>query len=232
MFKHNLILAFRNFRRYKSSFIINLFGLTSGLACTLFIYLWVNDEINMDTFHEKESQLYQVMEHQKYADNIMTTTSTPGLLSETLAEKYPEIEYAITTTWINNHTITFENKNVEAEGYHVSKDFFNIFSYGLVQGDPDQVLADKYAIVISEELAESVFGTTENVVGKTIELQHKDNFIVSGVFKPTPKRSRYEFDFVLSYPHILQQKLSHNFLSYPKHHIETIAKKVNTFITV
>ena len=108
MFKHNLLLAFRNFLRYKSSFLINLIGLTSGLACTLFIYLWVNDELNMDNFHEKESQLYQVMEHQKYAEDIMTTTSTPGLLSETLADKFPEVVYAITTTWIDDNTFTFE----------------------------------------------------------------------------------------------------------------------------
>ena len=199
MFKHNLILAFRNFKRYKSSFIINLIGLTSGLACTLFIYLWVNDELNVNKFHQKESQLYQVMEHQQYADDIMTTTSTPGLLSETLAEKFPEVEYAITTTWIEDYTVTFDDKNTVAEGYHVSKDFFNIFSYGLEQGDPDQVLADKYSIVISEEMAENVFGTHENVIGKSIQLEHKDNFIISGVFKGTPGNSSYQFDFVVSF---------------------------------
>ena len=199
MFKHNLLLAFRNFLRYKSSFLINLIGLTSGLACTLFIYLWVNDELNMDNFHEKESQLYQVMEHQKYAEDIMTTTSTPGLLSETLAEKFPEVVYAITTTWIDDNTFTFEDKNVKGRGYHVSKDFFNIFSYGLVQGDPDQVLEDKYSIVISEELADKIFGTHENIIGKSLTLQHKDDFIVSGVFKGTPVNSSFQFDYVLSF---------------------------------
>ena len=199
MFKHNLLLAFRNFLRYKSSFLINLIGLTSGLACTLFIYLWVNDELNMDNFHEKESQLYQVMEHQKYAEDIMTTTSTPGLLSETLADKFPEVVYAITTTWIDDNTFTFEDKNVKGRGYHVSKDFFNIFSYGLVQGDPDQVLEDKYSIVISEELADKIFGTHENIIGKSLTLQHKDDFIVSGVFKVTPGNSSFQFDYVLSF---------------------------------
>lgn len=199
MFKHNLLLAFRNFLRYKSSFLINLIGLTSGLACTLFIYLWVNDELNMDNFHEKESQLYQVMEHQKYAEDIMTTTSTPGLLSETLADKFPEVVYAITTTWIDDNTFTFEDKNVKGRGYHASKDFFNIFSYGLVQGDPDQVLEDKYSIVISEELADKIFGTHENIIGKSLTLQHKDDFIVSGVFKETPGNSSFQFDYVLSF---------------------------------
>lgn len=204
MFKHNLLLAFRNFKRYKSSFLINLIGLTSGLACTLFIYLWVSDELSVNKFHAKDKQLYQVMEHQQYADHIMTTTSTPGLLSETLAEKYPEVEYAITTTWIEDYTVTYDNKNTVAQGYHVSKDFFNIFSYGLEQGNADQVLEEKYSIVISEEMADNVFGNHTDVIGKSLQLQHDDNFIVTGVFKGTPGNSSFQFDFVLSFESTLR----------------------------
>lgn len=204
MFKHNLILALRNFKRYKSSFIINLIGLTSGLACTLFIYLWVNDELNVDKFHKKESQLYQVMEHQQYAEDIMTTTSTPGLLANELKENYPEVEYAATTSWIGDYTLSIGDKNVQAEGFHVGQDYFNIFSYNLLQGDANQVLADKYSIVISEELAENIFGTKDNVLGKTIEIQHKDNLIVSGVFAGTPQNSSYQFDFVMSFEYFLE----------------------------
>ncbi|MEM8568836.1 MAG: ABC transporter permease, partial [Bacteroidota bacterium] len=80
MLKHNLILAYRYFKRFTSSFFINLIGLSTGLACALFIFLWVNDEMSMNTFHEKSNRLYQVLEHQQYADHIMTTTSTPGVL--------------------------------------------------------------------------------------------------------------------------------------------------------
>ena len=204
MFKHNLILAIRNFKRYKSSFLINLIGLTSGLACTLFIYLWVNDELNVDKFHEKESQLYQVMEHQQYAEDIMTTTSTPGLLANELKENFPEVEYAATTSWIGDYTLSLGDKNVQADGLHVGKEYFNIFSYNLVQGAADQVLADKYSIVISEELAENIFGTKDNVIGKTIELQHNQELIVSGVFKGTPQSSSYQFDFVMSFEFFLE----------------------------
>ena len=81
----------------------------------------------MDRFHENESRIYQIMEHQQYADQIMTTTSTPGLLSHELKENYPEVEYAITTAWSSDYTLTFNEKNVQAEGTYVGKDFFNIF---------------------------------------------------------------------------------------------------------
>jgi len=106
MFKHNLILTFRNFKRFKSSFFINLIGLSTGLACTMFIYLWVADEMNTDKHYAKDDQLFQVMEHQQYADHIMTTWSTPGLLARSLKEEFPEIEYAATTTWVNNMTLS------------------------------------------------------------------------------------------------------------------------------
>ena len=100
MLKHFILISIRNFRRYRSSFFINLIGLSSGLACTLLIYLWVADELAMDKFHEHDARLFQVMEHQDYAGEIMTTTSTPGLLGEALMEEIPEMELAATTGWV------------------------------------------------------------------------------------------------------------------------------------
>ncbi|MCK6617953.1 MAG: ABC transporter permease, partial [Cyclobacteriaceae bacterium] len=158
MIRHHLTLLYRNFLRSKGYFIINLSGLTAGLACTLLIYLWVHDELRIDKFHLKEDRLFQVMEHQQYADHIMTTTSTPGLLAETLKEEMPEVEYAATLTWVNTYTLSVGETNIKADGLHVGPDFFNIFSYPLVDGNPDDVLKDKYAIVITPELAIRLFG--------------------------------------------------------------------------
>ncbi|MEQ8243510.1 ABC transporter permease, partial [Fulvivirga sp.] len=199
MLKHNILLTFRSFKRFKSSFFINLIGLTAGLACTLLIYLWVMDELKVDQFHENDARLFRVMEHQQYADHIMTTTSTPGLLAETLKEDFPEIEYAATTTWIDPHTLSIGEHSIKADGYHVGADYFNIFSYGLVQGDPSQVLADKKNIVISKSLARQLFNTDENVIGKVVEYEHDKEFVVSGVFEGTPESSTAKFDFVLSF---------------------------------
>ncbi|HKZ37114.1 MAG TPA: hypothetical protein VJ184_05660, partial [Chryseolinea sp.] len=76
MFRHNVILIYRNFKRFKSTFFINLIGLSTGLACTLLIYLWVNDEWNVDKFHEKESQLFRVMLNDPSSEGIKTSPST------------------------------------------------------------------------------------------------------------------------------------------------------------
>ncbi len=171
MLKHYLLIIYRNFLRAKSYFLINLIGLSTGLACTLFIFLWVRDEVRMNAFHENDARLFQVMEHQQYADEIMTTSSTPGILAETLKEEFPEVQYAATTAWIDKFTLSVKDENsVKAAGYHVGKDYFKIFSYKLVQGDPAQVLEDKFAMVISRDLAKKLFGTEENVVGKMVRI--------------------------------------------------------------
>ena len=187
MVKHSLLLIYRNFQRNRGYFLINLFGLATGLACTLLIYLWVRDELSVNKFHALDDRLYEVMEHQRYADNVMTTTSTPGILAETLKEEFPEVEYAATTTWVEPFTLSIKDHNVKAKGYHVGSDFFTMFSYPLVHGQADQVLDEKFSIVISRDLAKKLFGEEENVVGKTVELQHDKSFIVSGVFENLPR---------------------------------------------
>lgn len=198
MLKHNLVLIYRNFLRAKGFFLINLVGLATGIACTLFIYLWVNDEVTKDKFHAKDSRLFQVMEHQQYAEEIMTTSSTPGILAETLKEELPEVEYAATTSWVNSFTLSFKEKNVKAEGFYVGPDYFNIFSFKLVQGHPDKVLTDKSSIVISSELAKKLFDSEEDVIGKMVELQHNKSYQVTGVFEKVAASS-IQFDFVLSF---------------------------------
>lgn len=199
MLKHSLLLVYRNFLRAKGYFLINLTGLTAGLVCTLLIFLWVQDEFRMNKFHENDARLYQMMEHQKYAEEIMTTSSTPGILAENIKLEMPEVEYSAETTWINDHTLTIGDHNVKGKGFAVGEDFFNIFSFPLVQGDPSVVLKEKLAIVMSEGMAVRLFGTTDNVVGKTIEIDHDKSHHVTGIFKDIGQGSTMNFDFVTTF---------------------------------
>ena len=89
MFRHNILITCRNFLRYKSSFLINLLGLSTGLACTLLIYLWVADELSVDKFHQKDDQLYQVLRNVQRPDGVKTEESTPPRLGESLVEEMP-----------------------------------------------------------------------------------------------------------------------------------------------
>jgi ABC-type antimicrobial peptide transport system permease subunit len=207
MFKHNLLLIYRNFKRYKTTFIINLAGLSAGLACVTLIYLWVTDEINFDKFHKKDRRLYQVMQNFLLADRIFTDEGTPGLLSEALAAEMPEVEEAAVAAYARGGRVTkgiiaFGNTYLKASELHVSKNYFNIFSYRLLIGDNDKVLAEKYSAVISDELALKLFHTTGNAIGKTVEWKRgelSELYIVSGVFKKPPVNSSAQFDLLLSY---------------------------------
>ncbi|MBW3544281.1 MAG: ABC transporter permease [Bacteroidetes bacterium] len=199
MLKHHFLLAFRNFKLFKGSFFINLIGLSTGLACTILIFLWVSDELSIDQFHEKGARLYMMMERQQGVADVEVTETTPGLLGEALAAEMPEVELAVTTSGTEDFTLTVEDKHIRASGHYAGKDFFNVFSYTLLQGDAGQVLKDKTAIVLSEQLAISLFNTTESSIGKTVELPNNKQYMVSGVFAGVPQNASRQFDFVLSF---------------------------------
>jgi putative ABC transport system permease protein len=199
MLRHNFLLTYRNFKRYKSSFLINLVGLSTGLACTFLIYLWVSDEMSVDKFNEKDGRLFRAMEHRVRATGIWTSPTTPGPLGEALVNDMPEVEYAIPTTWPQPTTLSLNDKNITAFGRFAGKDFFNMFSYELIAGDANQVLTDKSSVVISDVLARKLFNTTENVVGKSIDYQHESQLIISGIFKSMPVNASDQFEFVASF---------------------------------
>ena len=204
MLRHNFLITFRSFLRNKSSFLINLSGLSSGLACALLIYLWVSDELGVDKFHDNDKYLYQVFENLKSDGGIRTLFETSGPMAEFLKVEMPEVEYATAVgpaTWagFSNFTLSIGEKNIKAAGQYAGKDYFNIFSYELTHGEKSQVLADKNAIVLSEKLAMALFQTTEGIIGKPVTFQHEREFIVSGIFKGVPANSSAQFDFVLSF---------------------------------
>jgi hypothetical protein len=204
MLQHYLLLSFRTFRRFKSSFFINLVGLSTGLACTLLIYLWVNDELKFDKFYEKDNQLYQVIENRESANGLLTFWTTSGPTATSLAEDMPEVEYAAMALGPQQATLSVGDKNIKSEGKFVSKDYFKVFSHPFINGDSKSVLADKNSIVLSESLAKNLFNTTENITGKMVEFDHDKVFQVSGVYKDLPANSSMQFDFVLSFEKFIE----------------------------
>jgi predicted permease len=206
MFQHHLLLIYRNFKQSKGSFFINLMGLSTGLACALLIYLWVADELSIDKFHQNDSRLFRVMERQQLDNGVVVGDKSAGLLAETLAEEMPEVEYATAVkhySWFSRFVLSAKaHKSIKAIGQFASKDYFQVFSYGLIQGKAQEVLKDKNSIVISDEVALRLFNTTGNLIGKTIEWEYgpdKGQATVSGVFSKVPANSSEQFDFLLPF---------------------------------
>ena len=205
MFKNHLKIAWRTLLKDKQFTFLNVLGLSAGLACTLLIYLWVNDELKFDKFNDKDGQLYQLMEHRTTPGQSPVSDESCGLLGEVIAAQIPEVEYAAALAppeWFQKFTLSAGDKNIKAKGQYAGKDYFNIFSFKFLDGKKDEVLAHKNSIVISDELAKKLFNTTENIIGKDIRFQHDTDFFVSGVFEKVPYHSSQQFDFVLSFEYM------------------------------
>ena len=211
MIRYQLRFIFRNLVRNKSSFFINLIGLSAGFTCAILILLWVTDELSIDKFHRNDKNLYQVMENHQMPQGVTTQAWTPDLLARTLAGERSDIRYASAVMPSNLfekfNLFTADNKLVKASGQFAEPDFFNIFSYQLLEGDPFHVLEGNNSIVISEKMALSLFKTTENIIGKTVDweiLNFRKQAVISGIFKEVPTNSTSRFDFVLSFDCWLQ----------------------------
>jgi putative ABC transport system permease protein len=202
MLKNYFKIAWRNMIRDRQFTLLNLVGLATGLACALLIYLWVTDELSYDKFFANSDQMYQLMELRNYPGHEGISDESSGLLAKTVKAQMPEVEYAAPVApanWFQKFTLTVGDKNIKAVGQYVGEDYFNILSFPLIKGNASNVLKDKSSIVISEDLAIKLFGTTDDVIGKAIRFQHDTTFFVSGIFENIPHNSSIQFDFALSF---------------------------------
>jgi ABC-type antimicrobial peptide transport system permease subunit len=209
MLRNYFTVAWRNLRKDRQFTFLNLLGLSTGLACTLLIYLWVIDELNVDKFHENDNRLFQVLINSQNAGVVSTGTATPGLLAEALAKEMPGVKYATATAptiGLKKTTLSVGNNVTKSVGQYADKDYFNMFSWHLIQGEKDKVLADKNSIVLSKELAIKLFKTTDNIIGKTVIWQQDKPYTVSGIFEGTPVGSSIQFDYIMPYEAFLDAR--------------------------
>ncbi|HVW12624.1 MAG TPA: ABC transporter permease [Mucilaginibacter sp.] len=213
MIKNYLKIAWRNFTKDRQFSILNLIGLSTGLACALLIYLWINDELKIGRFNEKDSQLYQVMVNGHWPDGIQTGENSPGLLARSMKEELPEVEYAVATIHpgglTNDKGIFINGANrAEATAIFAGKDLFDVFSYKLIDGNKDNVLTRPDGVVLSDEMARKLFHTTQNVVGRQVTWNQtglSGTYLITGVFKKLPATSLDQFDVVFNYDYFLSK---------------------------
>jgi putative ABC transport system permease protein len=191
--------AYRHFTRHKSSFLINISGLSIGLACSILILLWVLDEIEVNRFHDDIDRIYQVMEHQMYADgNIFTTSATPGLLAPALVEEVPEIEYAATYSWNIQYLFTNGDNSLKESGIYARPDILNILTFEVLAGNREHWLTEPNTVVISDELSKKLFGI-EDALDQSVLIDGTRLYKIIGVYKPFQNNSTLRFDFILPF---------------------------------
>ncbi|MFC1514222.1 ABC transporter permease, partial [candidate division KSB1 bacterium] len=200
MFRNYLKIAYRNILNHKGYSFINIFGLAIGIACCIIIMLWVLDEISFDKFNKNIDNIYMVNQTQYYANgDERTSYITPGALAAGLKDNYPEFKETVRFFKPGEVMMTFGNKKFfETDLAGTDPAFFDLFSFNLIMGDPEKALDDINSIILTESTVEKYFGRIDPI-GKTISLNNRYDFKITGVMKDVPRTSHIKFDFLVHY---------------------------------
>ncbi|MEP7144036.1 MAG: ABC transporter permease [Ferruginibacter sp.] len=209
MLKNYFKIAWRNLVRNKAFSAINILGLALGMACSLLIILWIQDERSVDGFHANGKQLYQVYERWYYDGKVEASYPTQGLLAQELKRAIPEVKYASSMDYAaqagTQNTFEVGDKVNKMSGRFAGADFFSMFSYPLLQGTAGSALNVPGGIAISRKMAESFFESPERAIGNVIRYENKEDLQVTAVFENIPVNSSQQFDFLRSWTDYVKQ---------------------------
>jgi ABC-type antimicrobial peptide transport system permease subunit len=208
MFRHYIRIAFRNLVRGKAFSAINILGLALGMACSLLIYLWVQDERRVDNFHANGDRLYLVYTRGYQGDQLsQTTENSDGPLPAELKKTIPEVEYA--TGFVRNFRLSLKgdiyesfrvgDKTYKLKGSRAGEDFFKMFSYPLLQGSAGSALKDPGSLAVSRKMAELLFGSPGAAMGKTVRFDDRKDVMVTAVFDDLPSTATDQFDYLMNW---------------------------------
>ncbi|MFT3750498.1 MAG: ABC transporter permease [Agriterribacter sp.] len=187
----------RNLWKNKGYSFLNIFGLAIGITCAGLIFLWVENELTFDNFHTKKDQLYFIRENQKYDSYVATFGSTPAPLAPAMQAEIPGIVNTCRIGGENStNLISIGDRSVYASGGYVDSSFFSMFTFPFTEGNAQSAFPQLYSMVITQSTAKKFFGDDKNVVGKTVRVDNKQDYIISGVIKDIPQNSSVTFEWV------------------------------------
>lgn len=198
MFRNYFKIAWRNLLRNKGFSLINLLGLTIGITCTIFIALWVQDELAYNKFQSNYKTIYKIMAHRDFNNQVFTDENMVLPLAKTIKEKLPQVKNAVVTTHEQSHVLSYGDNTLKKVGYTVSDKFFDMFSWKFIKGNPASALPDAYSIVLTQSAATALFGNTDPL-NKMIKVDNEYDAKVTAIVADVPGNSTFQFDFVNSF---------------------------------
>ncbi|HUX94216.1 MAG TPA: ABC transporter permease [Bacteroidales bacterium] len=231
----NLIrYSIRSFKRQRAYIIINILGLSIGIACSLLITVFVINEASYDNFNVKKERIYRTILNGKISGQEIITSSSPAIMGPTMLREFPEIEDFLRMTG-RGPTVVEYNNQAFTEEHMVEADssFFNFFSIPVLKGDPQNLLNAPRKAVLSESTARKIFGN-ENPIDKTIKIGTDSiRYTVSGVMGDIPGNSHFEANILTSFmtnprsnsPIWLNNSFSTYFLLKPNTSYKTVDEK-------
>jgi len=194
MISNYIKVAIRNLLRQKGFSFINIFGLALGISCTALIGMWVNDELSYDRFHNGYERVYRITATLPELKVHAAVSSAP--LAQAIKNEIPGVEEAVRITDLRRDLmqvgdVKFEEKKI----IYADSNFFSVFSFPFIKGDPISAFKNPEGIIITEEIARKYFGSSD-VLEKTFRKNGKEDFTVTGVIANIPSNSHLQFDFI------------------------------------
>jgi putative ABC transport system permease protein len=198
MFKNYLKTAWRNLKKSKLFSFINILGLTIGITVCMMIFLFIMNEFSFDSFHKQGDRIYRVMRGFDDNGSMKSVSYLSGPYAPALLNDFKgEILRAVRVNPTNN-LVTIGNKSFnEKKVYDVDSNFFSLFYFPLIRGNADNVLKDPSSVVLTETTAKKYFGSINNAMGKTIEVDKELPLKVTGIAKDVPSNSHLDFDLIV-----------------------------------
>lgn len=218
MLKNYFTIAIRNLRNQRFYSLINVAGLSIGIAVCFIILLFIFNEASYDKHFHNADRIYRIHSDINFGGNHWDMTFGPAPLAAKLASDYPEVEAAIRFRQRGSYLVKHTTENIkEDKVIWTDKDFFKIFNVPILAGDPNKALAEPNSIAISEKIAQKLF-PNENAVGQTLILDNEITTKVTAVYKNIPANSHFHFDILISMEGLEEAKspiwFSNNFQTY------------------
>lgn len=205
MLRHYLLLAIRNFKKFKSIFAINLLGLSLGLTTVILISMWVKDELSINRNFENSNRIYAVMTNHDNSGGIVTWGVTPAEMAEAMKAELPQVELASgVSPLIAGMVFDSGTEKLDAEGLFVDQDYIDMFGHEFIVGNPEKALLGINSLALSESLANSLFGSAQNAMGKSLKWQVFDfgnEVEVTGVYKDFDAQNVEQPEYLMAFPY-------------------------------
>ncbi len=219
MFRNYLKTAFRNLQRNKSYAFINVAGLAVGIAACLLIFQVIQYEKSFDNFHPDKDRIYRVSVHFNTPDGISFTRGVCFAAGKQLPLDYPQLEQVASIYGANGNQLTVldennhpQNKFKENGLFYIEPQFFNIFHFPFLAGNPKTALSAPNTIVLTQGAAEKYFGDWRKAIGRIIRYQDGKIFKVTGILKNLPVNTDFPIQVAMSFKS-LQNDTSHDWIS-------------------
>lgn len=210
LLKNYLTVAFRLFKKQKSFTLINVMGLALGICSSLFIYLWVQDELQYNSYLQDGERVFNVLNRETQTNGeINTYRYSPYNLKAVLQEEYPIVENASILSNGNWMAFRIKEELVEWAGVDASPEFFELFEVPFIKGGYKEMFENSNALAISESVAEIYFGKdwrSQDVIGEMMENDLGEVYKLVGIYADFPKHSTIQYDFVVPFSNRLKKR--------------------------